>query len=69
MEPHTGPQETLHARSADVLIEGDVAVLSFLTAIDDRPNVAISMKLHALERLQARIARALAAQSKPAPPG
>jgi hypothetical protein len=58
------PQETLHARSADVLIEGEVAVLSFLTAIDDRPNLAISMRVHALELLQSRIARALAAQLK-----
>ena len=55
------PQETLHARSADVLIEGEVAVLSFLTAIDDRPNIAVSMKVHALELLQARISRALEA--------
>lgn len=59
------PQETLHARSADVLIEGDVAVLSFLTAIDDRPNLAISMKVHALELLHTRIGRALAARRKP----
>jgi hypothetical protein len=59
------PQEILHARSADVLIEGKVAVLSFLTAIDDRPNVAISMRLHALERLQSRIERALAARRVP----
>lgn len=63
------PQETLHARSVDVLIEGDVAVLSFLTAIDDRPNVAISMRVHALELLQSRIARALAARPEPTPPG
>ena len=58
------PQETLHARSADVLIEGDVAVLSFLTAIDDRPNLAMTMRVRALERLQSRITRALAIQSK-----
>lgn len=56
-------QETLHARSVDVLIEGDVAVLSFLTAMDDRPNVAITMRVRALERLQSRISRALAARS------
>ena len=68
MKPDTEPRETLHARSADVLIEGDVAVLSFLTAIDDRPDVAISMRVHALELLQARIARALAAQPKQTPP-
>ncbi len=61
-------QEILHARSVDVVIEGDVAVLSFLTAIDDRPNVAISMRVQALERLQSRISRALAAQTKPTPP-
>ena len=61
------PQEILHARSVDVLIEGDVAVLSFLTAIDDRPNVAISMRVHALELLQSRIARALAARAGGAP--
>ena len=69
MEPNTEPRETLHARSADVLIEGDVAVLSFLTAMDDHPNLAISMRVHALELLQARIARALAAQPKQTPPG
>jgi hypothetical protein len=63
------PNETFHARSADVRIEGDVAVLSFLTAIDDHPNVAISMRVHTLELLQSRIARALAAQPKPTPPG
>jgi len=63
------PQKTLHARSADVLIEGDIAVLSFLTAIDDRPNVAISMRVHALELLQSRIARALAARAGETPPG
>ena len=60
-------QETLHAQSADVLIEGDVAVLSFLTAMDDHPNVAISMRVHALELLQSRISRALAAQPKQTP--
>jgi hypothetical protein len=60
MEPH----DILHARSVDVLIEGDVAVLSFLTAIDDRPNVAISMRVRTLERLLSRISRALAAQPK-----
>ena len=64
MEPHTDPRETLHARSADVLIEGDVAVLSFLTAIDDRPYLAISMRVRALERLQSRIMRALAASKE-----
>ncbi len=62
------PQEILHARSVDVLVEGDIAVLSFLTAIDDRPNVAISMRVHTLELLQSRISRALAAQPKRAPP-
>jgi hypothetical protein len=62
-------QETFHARSADVLIEGETAVLSFLTAIDDRPNVAVVMRVHTLERLQARIARALAAQPGRTPPG
>jgi hypothetical protein len=61
------PQETFHARSADVLIEGDVAVLSFLTAIDDRPNVAISMRVHALELFQSRISRALAARTRQTP--
>jgi len=63
------PQEIFHARSVDVLIEGDVAVLSFLTAIDDRPNVAISMRVHALELLQSRIACALAARAGETPPG
>ena len=56
------PQEIFHARSADVLIEGDVVVLSFLTAIDEGPNLSISMKVHALELLQSRIARALNAR-------
>jgi hypothetical protein len=58
------PQETLHARGADVLIEGGIAVLSFLTAIDDRSNLAISMRVRALERLRSRIARAVAAKLK-----
>ncbi len=62
-------QETLYARSADVLIEGDIAVLSFQTAIDERPNVAISMRVNSLELLRSRIARALAAEAKEAPPG
>jgi hypothetical protein len=61
-------QKTFHARSVDVLVEGDIAVVSFLTAIDDHPNVAISMRVHVLELLQSRIARALAAQSKQTPP-
>ena len=61
------PQTILHARSADVLIEGDIAVLSFLTAIDDRPNVAISMRVHALELLQSRISRALEAHRQTRP--
>jgi hypothetical protein len=51
--------ELFHARSGDVLIEGDVAVVSFLTAIDGQPNVSVSMKLHVLERVHERIARAL----------
>ncbi|HKN29863.1 MAG TPA: hypothetical protein VJY34_19050 [Roseiarcus sp.] len=62
------PQKTLHARSADVLIEGDIAVLSFLTAIDDRPDIAISMRVHVLELLKSRISRALAAQPRQTPP-
>jgi hypothetical protein len=49
-----------HARSGDVLIEGDLAVLSFLTAIDGEPNVSVAMDLRVLERLQSRIERALA---------
>ena len=52
-------QQPLHARSGDVLIEGDVAVLSFLTAIDGQPNVSVSMKTHVLEALHVRITRAL----------
>ncbi|HUJ83665.1 MAG TPA: hypothetical protein VLW83_17400 [Candidatus Acidoferrales bacterium] len=62
------PQKTFHARSVDVLVEGDIAVVSFLTAIDDHPNVTISMRVHVLELLQSRIARALAAQPKRTPP-
>ena len=52
-------QQPFHARSGDVLIEGDVAVLSFLTAIDGQQNVSVSMKTHVLESLHARITRAL----------
>jgi hypothetical protein len=54
-----------NARSGDVLIEGEIAVLSFLTAIDGHPNVSVSMKVHALERLHARITRALNERPKP----
>ena len=52
-------QQPFHARSGDVLIEGDVAVLSFLTSIDGQPNVSVSMKTHVLESLHLRIMRAL----------
>jgi hypothetical protein len=60
--------QPFHARSGDVRIEGEVAVLSFLTAIDGHPNVSVSMKLHALERLHARITRALNEPPKPSLP-
>jgi hypothetical protein len=62
-------QTPFHARSGDVLIEGELAVLSFLTAIDGEPNISVAMERHVLERLHERIARALTAppqQSAPA---
>ena len=53
-------QEPFSARSGDVLIEGNIAVLSFLTAIDGQHNVSVSMKVvDVLERLHERIGRAL----------
>ena len=52
-------QQPVHARSGDVRIEGDVAVLSFLTAIDGQPNVSVSMTTHVLELFHVRIRRAL----------
>ena len=57
-----------HARSGDVVIDGDLAVLSFLTAIEGEPNISVAMDRHVLERLHERIARALTAppsQSSP----
>jgi hypothetical protein len=57
--------EPIHqARSADVIVEGDTAVIAFLTAIDGYPNISVSMDVAVLERLQTRIARALAARPK-----
>ncbi len=47
------------ARSAEAIVRDDVAVLTFLTAIDGQANVAVSMHRRELERLQLRIARAL----------
>jgi len=55
------------ARSGSALIEGNVAVLTFLTAIHGQSNIAVSMKVHALEQLQSRIARALSERPKPSP--
>jgi hypothetical protein len=60
LDPH-------EARSGSVLIEGDLAVLTFLTAIDGGSNVAVSMKVHVLERLHERIARALDERQLPSP--
>ena len=54
--------QPFQARSGDILIDGDVAVLSFLTAIDGQENVSISMRVHVLELLHARITRALNAR-------
>ena len=56
--------ENFQCRSADVVIRDEVAVISFLTAIDGQPNVAVSMQVSVLERLQTRIARALADRPK-----
>jgi len=61
-------QDPFHARNGDVLIEGGVAVLSFLTAIDGQPNVSVSMTVHVLERLHARVARALNERPQQTPP-
>jgi hypothetical protein len=55
------------ARSGSVIIEGNVAVLTFLTAIDGQSNIAVSMKAHVLEQLQSRIARALSDRPRPSP--
>jgi hypothetical protein len=52
------------ARSADVIIDGETAVISFLTAIDGGPNIAVSMDVTVLERLRSRIDRALTARPK-----
>ena len=59
------PILNFQSRSADVIISDDIAVLTFLTAIDGQENIAVSMHRHELERLQSRITRALNAQSKP----
>jgi len=61
--------ENFQARSAEVVIRDDVAVISFLTAIDDGANVAVSMRVEVLERLQSRIARALASHPEESPGG
>lgn len=53
------------SRSADVIISDDLAVLTFLTAIDGQENIAVSMRRLELERLQSRITRALDAHPKP----
>ena len=58
-------QQLFHARSGDVRIEGETAVLAFLTALDGQPNVSVAMSLDVLERLMSRIERALAARSDP----
>ncbi len=68
-ELETDMPETIlnfQSRSADVIISDHVAVLTFLTAIDGQENIAVSMRLHELERLQSRITRALEAHPKPA---
>ena len=60
------PILSFQSRSADVIVSDDLAVLTFLTAIDGQENIAVSMHRHELERLQSRIARALDAHPKPA---
>ena len=60
------PIHNFQSRSADVIISDDVAVLTFLTAIDGQENIAVSMHRLELERLRSRIARALDAHPKPA---
>jgi hypothetical protein len=60
--------QPFHARSGDVRIEGEIGVLSFLTAIDGHPNVSVSMKVHVLELFHTRITRALKERPKPSLP-
>ncbi len=60
------PILSFQSRSADVIVSDDLAVLTFLTAIDGQENIAVSMHRHELERLQSRIARALDVHPKPA---
>jgi hypothetical protein len=60
------PAEPYEARSGSVIVEGEIAVLSFLTAIHGQQNVSVSMKVHVLETLHARITRALKRRPKPA---
>ncbi len=62
-------EQLFHARSADVIIEGETAVLAFLTALDGQVNVSVAMSLDVLERLRSRIERALAARSEQSPRG
>jgi len=54
--------DSFNARSGSVIIHGEIAVLTFLAEIDGHPNVAVSMRVHVLEQLQSRIARALDAR-------
>ena len=49
----------IEARSADVLIENELAVLSSLPAIQGDPHVSMAVSLPTLERLQRRIHEAL----------
>jgi hypothetical protein len=53
------------ARSGDVLISNDIAVISFLAAVDGQPNVSVSMRVEVLQLLHARITRALTGAPKP----
>jgi hypothetical protein len=62
-------QKPFEARSGSVIIEGEISVLSFLTAIEGQDNVAVSMKVHALEMLHARITRALDERQGQSPQG
>jgi len=57
--------DSFNARSGSVIIQGEIAVLTFLAEIDGHPNVAVSMRVHVLKQLQSRIARALDARSDP----
>jgi hypothetical protein len=49
----------IEAKSADALIDNEVAVLNFLPAYQADPPVSIQLSVRVLERLQKRIGEAL----------